>query len=62
MVVINKTDVRKLSQLTPSEKILIDSMLTDGVELMEMSTHLMEGVFQVKETVSSFKFHLPIDL
>ncbi|KAJ3338135.1 Nucleolar GTP-binding protein 1 [Gonapodya sp. JEL0774] len=49
MVVINKIDIRKLSDLQGEEKELVDSMLSkDGVEHFELSCYTDEGVMEAR--------------
>lgn len=50
LVVLNKTDVRKVEELEAEDRKLIDSLTTDGAELVTMSTLTEDGVSQVKQT------------
>jgi len=50
LVVLNKTDVTKVEDLADDERKLIQSLTTDGAELITMSTLTEDGVSQVKQT------------
>ena len=47
-IVINKIDVMPLEDLDPSSKEMLDSILTDDIELLQVSCTTTEGVQQVK--------------
>jgi len=49
IVVANKIDVRKLEDLDPENKALIESIVTDGAQLIQMSNMSEEGISTVKQ-------------
>jgi len=49
VVVCNKTDVKKLSELTDEQKQLFKPLEEDGIPILEMSTVSEEGVMEVKQ-------------
>lgn len=48
LVVLNKTDILKLEELKPDQKMLIQKFIDDGIPVMEMSTISEAGVMEVK--------------
>lgn len=49
ILVINKVDVMRFDQLTEEQKALVNSVLDDGVELMQTSCFTDEGVMDVRQ-------------
>lgn len=50
ILVINKIDARKLEELSLDDKKLLETLVSQGVEILKMSTFTDEGVADVKKT------------
>lgn len=60
MIVCNKIDAIKFEDLSEENRSIINSALTDGVDLVFMSTYTGEGVAEVKEKVKLLQFTLTV--
>ena len=53
MVVLNKSDIVKLEELSPEKRGLLTPLEKDGIPFCEMSTVTDDGVMNVKQEVSA---------
>jgi nucleolar GTP-binding protein len=61
LLVVNKIDLRSYDQLNPEEQALVQTVLEDGVELVQASCMTEEGVMHVKKIACDKLLNLRIE-
>jgi len=55
-VVLNKTDILKLEELSPEKRDLLARIESENIPVMEMSTVTENGIMEVKQEVRYFTY------
>lgn len=55
-MVLNKTDILKLEELSPEKRDLLARIESENIPVMEMSTVTENGIMEVKQEVRYFTY------